>query len=193
MVESNPGGGPGGQDPGHVHGKGCGCAEQHKNTDKFGIDLFDHVDMDAVDCFNEKHTGKIRTVIRSLEDKLAFDENREMETESDYGPELVVFVPFKGDMRIKAICVIGEGGGQAPSSVKLYRNVDSVDCDIIEDRKEVQKLDLSENPTGEVDSHVNASKFNNVHNIVLGFDKNFGAPTTKIRFIGIKGEMIRTN
>ena len=169
MVES--GGGPGGNnDPGHVHGKGCGCAEQHKNTDKFGIDLFDHVDMDAVDCFNEKHGGKIRTVIRSLEKKLDYAENDEMQTESDYGPDLVVFIPFKGEMRIKAINVIGEGGGQAPSRVKLYRNVDVCDADIMQDRKEVQKLDLSENITGEVDTHVNASKFNNVHNIVLGFD-----------------------
>ena len=139
-------------------------------TDKFGIDLFDHVDMEAVDCFNEKTGGKIRTVIRSLEDKLKFAEDDEMQTESDYGPDLVVFIPFKGEMRVKAICIIGEPGGQAPSRVKIYRNVDSVDADIMQDRKEVQKLDLAENISGDVDTHVNASKFNNVHNLVLGFD-----------------------
>ena len=58
-----------------------------------------------------------------------------MVTESDYGPELVVFIPFKGEMRLKAICVIGGGDGECPSNVKLYKNVDTVDIDIIEEKK----------------------------------------------------------
>ena len=34
-------------------------------------------------------------------------------TESDYGPELIVYIPFSGEMRVKSICVIGDGDGNA--------------------------------------------------------------------------------
>jgi hypothetical protein len=56
-------------------------------------------------------------------------------TESDYGPELVVFIPFKGEMRIKAICVIGGGDGECPARARLYKNVDTVDVNICEEKK----------------------------------------------------------
>jgi hypothetical protein len=35
------------------------------------------------------------------------------------------------------------------------------------------------------------SKFTNISNLVLGFTDNFGADTTQIKFIGIKGEILR--
>jgi hypothetical protein len=50
---------------------------------------------------------------------------------------------------------------------------------------------MNENVTGELDYLVNITKFNNVSNIVLGFDENFGAPSTIIKYIGFKGEKLR--
>lgn len=38
---------------------------------------------------------------------------------------------------------------------------------------------------------LNITKFNNVTNLVIGFDENFGAPKTSVRFIGFKGEKLR--
>ena len=38
---------------------------------------------------------------------------------------------------------------------------------------------------------VNITKFNNVSNIVLGFDETFGAANTVIKYIGFKGEKLR--
>lgn len=45
--------------------------------------------------------------------------------------------------------------------------------------------------TGELEYLLNVSKFNNIGNIVLGFDENFGAKNTVIKYIGLKGEKLR--
>ena len=45
--------------------------------------------------------------------------------------------------------------------------------------------------TGELEYLLNVSKFNNISNIVLGFDENFGAKNTVIKYIGFKGEKLR--
>ena len=37
----------------------------------------------------------------------------------------------------------------------------------------------------------NMTKFGNVSSLVLGFDGSFGAATTALRFIGLKGDLLR--
>lgn len=54
--------------------------------------------------------------------------------------------------------------------MKIYKNVDTVDINIMEEKKPVQEIDMNENITGELDYLLNITKFNNVSNIVLGFD-----------------------
>ena len=112
-------------------------------------------------------------------------------TISGYGKDLVVFIPFNGEIKIKAICIIGGEDGTAPTKMKLYKNVEAVDINILEDMKPVQVIDMNENVSGELDYLVNITKFSNVGNIVLGFDENFGAANTIIKFIGFKGEKLR--
>lgn len=58
-------------------------------------------------------------------------------THSGYGKDLVVFVPFNGEIKVKAICVIGGEDGTAPARMKLYKNVEAVDISILEDKKPI--------------------------------------------------------
>jgi len=87
--------------------------------------------------------------------------------------------------------VIGGEDGTAPSKMKLYKNVEAVDINIMEDKKPIQVIDMNENVSGELEYLVNITKFNNVSNIVIGFDENFGAANTIIKYIGFKGEKLR--
>ena len=52
-------------------------------------------------------------------------------------------------------------------------------------------VDLAENPLGEIDYPLNLSKFNNCSNLVLGFEGTFGANSSQINFIGLKGQYLR--
>ena len=111
--------------------------------------------------------------------------------QSGYGKDLVVYIPFNGEIKVKAIIIIGGEEGTAPSKMKLYKNVTDVDINILEEKKPVQTIDMNENVTGELEYLLNVSQFNNVSNIVIGFDENFGAKNTVIKFIGLKGEKLR--
>ena len=110
-----------------------------------------------------------------------------MGTESDYGPEMVVVIPFAAEVKVKSICVAGGVDGTAPSKMKVYKNEEAVDFSILEDKKPVMTIDLAENLQGEMDYPVNLSKFNNCTSIVLGFEESFGANTAAVNFIGLKG------
>ena len=79
----------------------------------------------------------------------------------------------------------------APAKMKLYKNEETIDINIIQEKKCVQEINLAENLTGEVEYAVNQSKFTNVSNLVIGLDENFGAAHTGVKFIGIKGEFLR--
>ena len=37
----------------HAHHAGCGCAEEHKMQDPYGIDMFDFIEKAEIECFNE--------------------------------------------------------------------------------------------------------------------------------------------
>ena len=102
-----------------------------------------------------------------------------------------MFIPFNGEIKIKAVIVIGGDEGSAPSKLKLYTNVEAVDINILEDKKPIQTIDLNENLSGDIDYLLNVSKFSNVGNVVLGFDENFGAKNTVVKYIGFKGEKLR--
>lgn len=133
-------------------------------------------------------SGSIKNVLRPLSDRMDFSKGV---VQSGYGRDLVVFVPFNGEIRIKAIIVIGGDEGTAPSKMKIYKNVEAVDINILEEKKPVQTVDMNENVTGELEYLLNVTKFNNTSNLVLGFDENFGASTTVIKYIGFKGEKLR--
>ncbi|CDW90648.1 UNKNOWN [Stylonychia lemnae] len=111
--------------------------------------------------------------------------------QSGYGKDLVIYIPFNGEIKVKAIIVIGGDEGTAPSKMKLYKNVSTVDINIMEEKKPLQIIDMNENMTGELEYLLNVSQFNNTSNIVIGFDENFGAKNTVVKYIGLKGEKLR--
>ena len=104
---------------------------------------------------------------------------------------MVVKIPFNCEVKVKAVCVAGQPEGFAPNKMKVYKNIEAVDYSILEDKKPIQVFDLAENILADIDCALNVSKFESCSNIVLGFEGSFGADTTQINFIGIKGQMIR--
>lgn len=90
--------------------------------------------MPSVDCFNQKDHNSIKNVIRPLEDRMDFSKGV---CQSAYGKDLVVYIPFNGEIKVKAIIVIGGDEGSAPSKMKLYKNVEAVDINILEEKKPI--------------------------------------------------------
>ena len=174
----------------HVQGP-CNCGEEHKGESIDGDDLYWQINVSDIECFNQASQNGIKSVIRPYDLKMAHTVKTTLGTESDYGPELVVNIPFKGDVRVKSFCVIGGPNGTAPSSVKLYKNETAVDADIINDKKPLQEFKITENESGAIEYPVKPTLFASLSSLVFGFDENFGAETTQVKFIGIKGEFLK--
>ena len=96
--------------------------------------------MEQVECFNEKSHGGVKSVIRPYDNKTQHTTDDRLGTESDYGQELVINIPFKGEVRIKSFCICGAPDGLAPKRVKLYKNETNPDIDIVNDKKPVQEF-----------------------------------------------------
>ena len=50
---------------------------------------------------------------------------------------MVLVIEFECEVRVKAIQLIGGDEGEAPSSLKLYKNENTVDINIQEDKKPI--------------------------------------------------------
>ena len=123
---------------GHGHGPGgCNCAEEMKNQDPNGEDLFPCILMSDVECFNEANVDSAQKVLRPIEQKRAFLHDESLTMKADYGTELVVKIPFNSEVKVKSICVAGGHEGDAPSKMKVYKNEENVDFSIIEDKRPV--------------------------------------------------------
>jgi hypothetical protein len=102
-------------------------------------DLYFEIDMTQVECFNQRQ-DRIKTVIRPYDNRAKHVTDNRLGTESDYGPELVINIPFKGEVRIKSICIAGASDGLAPKRVKLYKNETNPGIDIVTDKKCIQEV-----------------------------------------------------
>ncbi len=99
--------------------------------------MYDYIEMKDVECFNEKVTNQARKVIRPFSEKLKFLTDPTIKLESDYEEVLVIRIPFNCEVRIKAICVAGAPEGFAPSKLKVYKNEQNVDFEIVNDKKPI--------------------------------------------------------
>ena len=67
-------------DGNHVHSAACNCAEEEKQKDPQGIDLFDYIEMTGVECFNAKTAGSITKTLRRFDDKHKFVQDPTLST-----------------------------------------------------------------------------------------------------------------
>ena len=105
----------------------CGCSEEVRRQDPYGQDLFEFIDKDAIQCFNERKDGQCKSIVRPLELKNNYGDNI---LRSGYGKDMVIVIPFNCEVRVKSICMISGDDGEAPRELKLYKNEEAVDINI---------------------------------------------------------------
>ena len=141
MVQANPPGGGSGRAP-HNHGSRhiegrdhpdgvCNCAEEAKNSDPTGDDLYPCIDMGEVECFNEAQADSVKQTIRPLNERLDFRENPALSMKADLDYDMVVRVQFNSEVKVKAIKVAGGPDGTSPNTLRIYKNEATPDFDII--------------------------------------------------------------
>ncbi|XP_056631326.1 PITH domain-containing protein GA19395 [Diorhabda sublineata] len=167
------------------HGKCCGDSSHHLESDEIGIhySLYNKIDKENLECLNETTEGSGKTVFKPWEERLNF----EMFVESDADEELLFNIPFVGNIKLKAIKVIGEDSDTHPSKMRLFKNRPSMTFDDTSCTAD-QEFELVHDTNGIAEYVTKVVTFNNVNHLTLHFPSNFGASSTKIYYIGLKGE-----
>ncbi|KAJ7542106.1 hypothetical protein O6H91_10G090100 [Diphasiastrum complanatum] len=148
--------------------------------------LYKHIDLPKVWALNEAVEGSAKSVFKSWEQRL---NDQTGYLESNYGdPELIIFIPFTTDVKIKSISVIGGTDGTSPRKMRAFINREDIDFSNARDLSPVQEWELSENFRGELEYQTRYARFQGIANLTLHFPVNCGGETTRIHYIGLRGE-----
>ncbi|BBG95103.1 Protein of unknown function D [Prunus dulcis] len=134
------------------------------------------------------HTAALRILVSALNEAVPGSVKSEHLESNEGDPELLVYIPFTSDVKIKSISIIGGADGTSPSKMRVFINRDGIDFSDVQGMQAIQEWDLVENFQGVLEYQTRYSKFQNVASITLHFPDSFGGDTTKIEYIGFKGE-----
>ncbi|GAW82265.1 hypothetical protein, conserved [Plasmodium gonderi] len=163
------------------HHDGCGCKEADEVL-RGGEFLLKYMDIEKVTALNEKVLGSCRKILKPYDSRLS-PEN----CESDADSELIINIPFTSQCKIVSLFLIGGEDGSYPRKLKIFSNREDIDFENVNDFKCVQELELSEDYHGSVEYPLKVTSLFNVSYLTLYFYENYGAETTKIFYIGLKG------
>ncbi|KAM9175776.1 PITH domain-containing protein 1 [Mergus octosetaceus] len=171
------------QGPAHGPGRCCCCGAGGGGAGGAGWGLHLRIDRQRLHCLNERRDGSGALVFRAWEER----GDRAKFVESDEDAELLFNVPFTGSVKLKGVIVMGEDDGSHPAEMRLFKNIPHMSFDDAA-REPDQMFSLNRDPTGELEYPTKVARFSSVNHLSIHFPKNFGAETTKIFYIGLKGE-----
>ncbi|CAP70843.1 uncharacterized protein PODANS_3_9010 [Podospora anserina S mat+] len=176
----------------HDHSHGGEGEHDHSDdiTPALQFSLYQHIDFDGVATLNEATYGSGKEVLKKTwAERLRV----EPEVESDGDEQLLVNVPFTGQVKLHSILLRTSDSDSAPKTMKVIINRDDVDFDVAESATATQEFELAR--TGEVQEvAVRRARFNAVRRLSLFFPDNFGdgdEDVTRISYIGFKGEWMQ--
>ena len=163
----------------------CTCGQIHADIfDGPSNDLLPFIELAGVTALNATETDAARRIFKPHDQRL--DRTACLESEED-DPQLIIHVPFTSPVKLRAITVIGGGGGLAPLTLRAYVNREALDFGDAEQTAPVQEWELAEDPLGVIEYPTQFSKFQNVSRLSLFVPGNHGADHTLISYIGLSG------
>jgi hypothetical protein len=177
------------------------CKEQHIHSDQCdhsdGPDrgseytLYSLIDLNSVRPFNLVNEDAAKLIFKPWDDRFSLDGY----IESDADEQIILFIPFTGNVKLKSISLLGFNDESQPSVMKVYINREDIDFDSVEEQEPTQQWNLvNDTPAGIAPEYpTKVSKFTNVRNLTLFFPGNFGSDSTRLSYIGFKGEYTAIN
>ncbi|ERN15403.1 hypothetical protein AMTRI_Chr05g59520 [Amborella trichopoda] len=148
--------------------------------------LYKHIDIPKVSALNEATAGSVKSIFKAWE--LRLDTSKGFLESNEGDPELLIFIPFTCDVKIKSISVVGGADGKSPSKMRAFINRDNIDFSDAQDMTPLQEWELAENLQGMLEYQTRYSRFQSVGSLTLHFPDNFGGDSTQIYYIGLRGE-----
>ncbi|KAK9687249.1 PITH domain [Popillia japonica] len=167
------------------HGHSCEGDNNHHESPETGLEysLYAKIDRENLECLNEAVDGSGKTIFKPWEERLNFN----VHVESDADEELLFNIPFTGNVKLKGIIVIGDDSDSHPSKMRLFKNRPHMTFDDVASAPD-QEFDLHVDPTGSLEYSTKIVTFSSVYHLTMHFPTNFGGSSTRIYYIGLRGD-----
>ncbi|KAI1869340.1 hypothetical protein JX265_006712 [Neoarthrinium moseri] len=177
----------------HSHGDG-GHDHEHDHSDDITpalqYSLYQHIDFDGVNAMNEAAPGSGRAIVKKTwAERLQV----EPELESDADEQIILNVPFTGQVKLHSILLRSSPSDSAPRTLKVFINRTDVDFDTASELAPAQELELAQT-SGVQELPVKRALFGKVQRLTLFLEDNFGdgdEDVTRLSYLGFKGEWMQ--
>ncbi|KAI1083787.1 DUF1000-domain-containing protein [Whalleya microplaca] len=162
--------------------------------------LYQHIKFDYINTFNETRTNSGKAIV-----KKTWAERLEPEPElvSDADEQIIMTIPFTGQVKLHSIILRTSASASAPRTLKVFINRQDLDFTTAADRTATQTLQLSQ--TSEIQEiPVKRALFARVQSLALFFVDNFSthvgdsddsdsaqdeeAESTRLSYLAFKGQ-----
>lgn len=154
--------------------------------------LYQQIDFSRLRTLNEDESDQgLRIVQKTWSQRL--DPTPELKSFAD--EQLLMIVPFTGQVRLHSILLRTSPTPTSPKTLKLFLNDDDLDFATASDKPPTQTLEISQ--TDEVQEiPVKRALFNTTRALALFFEDNWSGgeeDETRISYLGFKGDFMRLN
>ncbi|KAI1373774.1 DUF1000 domain protein [Hypoxylon crocopeplum] len=149
--------------------------------------LYQHINFDGINTMNEASSGSGKAIVKKT---WAERLQTEPELASDADEQILMTIPFTGQVKLHSILLRTSPSDSAPRTLKIFINRDDVDFEAAEELAPTQTLDLLRT-TDVQEWPVRRALFGSVHHLTLFFEDNFGdglEDVTRISYLGFRGE-----
>ncbi|KIV99196.1 uncharacterized protein PV09_09147 [Verruconis gallopava] len=174
----------------HSHDHGQDHSHEDDQTPALQNLLYQQIDTSKVTCLNEAVPQSGRAVLQKTWAQ-RFDPEPELRSDAD--EQLLLYVPFTGQVRLHEILLRTSTSESAPSTLKVFVNQDNMDFEVASQMAPTQVFELPQ--SNEVQPlAVQRAKFSTARSLTLFFEDNWGGDdTTIISYIAFKGDFMQLN
>jgi len=180
---------------GHGHSHGHGHDEHDHSHDldpALQSNLHQQIDFDGITTLNEAEPKSGAGIVKKTWAQRMTDSP---ELESDADEQLLMHIPFTGQIKLYALLIRTSDSASAPRKLKLFRNREDLDFGTAADLKPTQTIELPRsNDVAEI--ALNRALWNTTTSINLFFEDNHSdgeEDVTRISYLGFKGEYMALN
>lgn len=170
-----------------MHTSTCGCSGQAKECGA-SENLYAKIDTSKITCLNEREKGSGKNPIKAWDDRL---ESKSELWSNDDDSDLLLYIPFVAQVKVKAFSMIGGTNDTTPTNVKIWVNRDDIDFSNVDDVKPTQTVDLCDDDTGEIFYPTQITKYQNVSSLTILFTNENNEDESCLRFLSFRGEDLK--
>ncbi|KAI9728698.1 MAG: hypothetical protein M1828_002804 [Chrysothrix sp. TS-e1954] len=178
--------------PHHCHDEHCSHDHSDDLTPALQNHLYAQIDFASVRTLNESAPSSGRKILeKTWQDRLS--PTPELVSSAD--EQLIMHVPFTGQVRLHSIHIRTSPSASAPKTLRIFANNDDLDFSTAEEARPTQEVELA--LTSEVqDIPVKRQLFNSTRCLALFFVDNWSAgeeDETRLSYVGFKGDFLKLN